>query len=331
MPRKKKSAAATAPSEAAEPSEGWTRYFDPGAERTYLYCEKTGEWFFEEPGPSGPSGQESTTLPEPSAAQGEQVPIFGVSLQDRPSVPPTPVTPPAAPFDRESAVNLAKVDPIVQDLLRDELKLKKKLREIDALETASRVKQLEPMQLTKLSKKQSIMSDLQLVRDHIAEALEEFNSRRVPSQTSDVPRAVAPKLKAKQSQPVQGLNPLPQRGKAPMPINPRIADMRLGNSASRHPTLAGYSGTSATAQSGEGPGDPSGPSGPGPSPSQNTGTGNSQHRAQAKAVSQFPRAAAVSTIPDEDGFVAVRKGAKPKKAAGKGNSSVPAPDDDEFW
>jgi len=348
MPSKKKGTATEA-APSAEPPAGWTRYFDPGTAQTYLYCDETGEWFFETP--TAPAAAPAATpaatpvaapaVPEPDRnpidAQPE-LPIFGVSTA-RPSAPPVPTAPTVSgsgDAGRDAVQDLAKVDPIVQDLLRDELKLKKKLREIEALEVASREKQLEATQLIKLSKKEAILSDLQLVRVHIAEALEEFKSRR-PSEASDVRRtAAAPKTKAKQSQPVQpGVNPLPQRGKAPMPVNPRIADMKLGNSASRHPTLAGYAGSGAQVSSAEGLTQSSGIAG-----TQRTAkstSASSGPKAQSPQVPFVPRQNLEAAIPavDEDGFVAVRKGAKPKKSSGGNVSSAPvapvAPEDDEFW
>ena len=56
---------------------------------------------------------------------------------------------------------------------------------------------------------------------------------------------------------------------------------------------------------------------------------------QSPQVPFVPRQNLGVAIPavDEDGFVAVRKGAKPKKKSSTGNvSSAPvAPEDDEFW
>ena len=226
-----------------EPKDGWTRYFDPGAARTYLYCHQTGEWYFDPPESAKQSKSSELALnsapqePINASEQAGQVPIFGVSLQERPPAPALPAASTraasmSADTGRDGAIqDLAKIDPIVQDLLRDELKLKKKLREIEALEVASQSKQLEAMQLTKLSKKESMLADLQTVQAHLAEALEDFKSRRIRNQASDGfdgSRGVgaAPKLKAKQTQKVQQLNPLPQRGKA-LPVNPRLAN-KLG-------------------------------------------------------------------------------------------------------
>mmetsp|Transcript_77597 Transcript_77597/g.122396 ORF Transcript_77597/g.122396 Transcript_77597/m.122396 type:complete len:343 (+) Transcript_77597:83-1111(+) len=342
MPSKKKSTATEAAS--AEPPAGWTRYFDPGTAQTYLYCDETGEWFFEAPAAATPAAPAAPAEPEPdrNPIDAPELLMFGVSTA-RPSAPPVPAAPtaPIAPTvsgsgdaGRDAVQDLAKVDPIVQDLLRDELKLKKKLREIEALEVASQEKQLEATQLIKLSKKEAILSDLQLVQVHIAEALEEFKSRW-PNGASEVRRtAPAPKTKAKQSQPVQpGVNPLPQRGKAPMPVNPRIADMKLGNSASRHPTLAGYAGSVAQGSSAEGPTQSSGISGT--QRTAKSASASSGPNTQSPQVPFVPRQNLGVAIPavDEDGFVAVRKGAKPKKKSSTGNvSSAPvAPEDDEFW
>ena len=207
-----------------EPKDGWTRYFDPGAARTYLYCHQTGEWYFDPPESAKQSKSSELALnsapqePINASEQAGQVPIFGVSLQERPPAPALPAASTraasmSADTGRDGAIqDLAKIDPIVQDLLRDELKLKKKLREIEALEVASQSKQLEAMQLTKLSKKESMLADLQTVQAHLAEALEDFKSRRIRNQASDGfdgSRGVgaAPKLKAKQTQNVQRLNP----------------------------------------------------------------------------------------------------------------------------
>ena len=329
MPSKKGVAAVAREADpVSEPPAGWTRYFDPGAQRTYLYCDDTGEWFFEAAVAAVPAAPAASE--DPKSAVAEQMPLFGLSVA-RPSAPPVPEAPPEAPpasasvSSRDSAVQeLAKVDPIVQDLLRDELKLKKKLREISALEVASQERQLEATQLTKLSKKDAIVSDLELVQVHIAEALQEFKSRR-PIEPDT--RRPAPKPKSKQSQGVQpGLNPLPQRGKAPLPVDPRIANMRLGNSASRHPTLAGYAGSTGStgstvpAQSAASSGERPGPRTAAVAP-------------KAGLPARVQPAAPQSVGPDEDGFVAVRKGAKPKKGptASAPTTTPMAPDDDAFW
>mmetsp|Transcript_57224 Transcript_57224/g.116558 ORF Transcript_57224/g.116558 Transcript_57224/m.116558 type:complete len:122 (+) Transcript_57224:325-690(+) len=121
-----------------------------------------------------------------------------------------------------------------------------------------------------------------------------------------------------------------------MPVNPRIADMKLGNSASRHPTLAGYAGSGAQVSSAEGLTQSSGIAG-----TQRTAkstSASSGPKAQSPQVPFVPRQNLEAAIPavDEDGFVAVRKGAKPKKKSSGGNvSSAPdapvAPEDDEFW
>ena len=319
-----------------EPKDGWTRYFDPGAARTYLYCHQTGEWYFDPPKSEKQSKSSELALnsapqePINASEQAGQVPIFGVSLQERPPAPALPAASTraasmSADTGRDGAIqDLAKVDPIVQDLLRDELKLKKKLREIEALEVASQSKQLEAMQLTKLSKKESMLADLQTVQAHLAEALEDFKSRRIRNQASDGfdgSRGVgaAPKLKAKQTQNVQRLNPLPQRGKA-LPVNPRLAN-KLGNSASRHPTL-GYLRPESQAVHTEVTAEP---------------PDAAYAAASGPVTRQSQRATDVLVADvDEDGFVAVRRGAKPKKASVRsvgatGQNGPTPPEEEAFW
>ncbi|CAE7646026.1 ANK1 [Symbiodinium sp. CCMP2592] len=74
---------------------------------------------------------------------------------------------------------LAKLDPIVRDFVRDEFRLKKKLREIEALEAAGASgKTLEAAQVAKVSKKGQVLSDLRLVDQHISEALADFQKRQ---------------------------------------------------------------------------------------------------------------------------------------------------------
>ena len=340
MPRKKKHTDELPHSASLEePKDGWTRYFDPGAARTYLYCHQTGEWYFD------PQPEESEKQSKPSdlalnaapqepinaSEQAGQVPIFGVSLQERPPAPALPVASTSAASmsadtGRDGAIqDLAKIDPIVQDLLRDELKIKKKLREIEALEVASQAKQLEAMQLAKLSKKESMLADLQTVQAHLAEALEDFKSRRIRNQASDGvdgSRRVgaAPKLKAKQTQNVQGLNPLPQRGKT-MPVNPRLAN-KLGNSASRHPTL-GYLRPESQAVHTEVTAEP-------PDAAYAAASAGPVARQSQRATDVL-----VADV-DEDGFVAVRRGAKPKKASVRsvgatGPNGPTPPEEEAFW
>ena len=322
-----------------EPKDGWTRYFDPGAARTYLYCHQTGEWYFDPPESEKQSKSSELALnsapqkPINASEQAGQVPIFGVSLQERPPAPALPAASTraasmSADTGRDGAIqDLAKIDPIVQDLLRDELKLKKKLREIEALEVASQSKQLEAMQLTKLSKKESMLADLQTVQAHLAEALEDFKSRRIRNQAFDGfdgSRGVgaAPKLKAKQTQNVQRLNPLPQGGKA-LPVNPRLAN-KLGNSASRHPTL-GYLRPESQAVHTEVTAEPPDAAYAAASAASGPVTRQSQ-RATDVLVADV----------DEDGFVAVRRGAKPKKASVRsvgatGPNGPTPPDEEAFW
>lgn len=89
---------------------------------------------------------------------------------------------------------LAKLDPIVRDFVRDEFRLKKKLREIEALEAAGASgKSLEAAQVAKVSKKGQVLSDLRLVDQHISEALADFQKRQ--------PLPLAPRSSEQQASP----------------------------------------------------------------------------------------------------------------------------------
>ncbi|CAE8597756.1 unnamed protein product, partial [Polarella glacialis] len=154
--------------------------------------------------------------------------------------------------ERPEVIELAKRDQIVAHLVRDEMKLRKKLREIEALEASSATgTSLEAMQVAKVSKKGAILSDLQIIREQIEEALRDFAASphaSVPcAGTARPAAALAPKKAVASSgkSKVAAVDPLPQRGKAPMPVNPRIV-IEDGNSASR---LAAYAPSSTVARS----------------------------------------------------------------------------------
>ncbi|CAE7757192.1 unnamed protein product [Symbiodinium sp. CCMP2456] len=94
----------------------------------------------------------------------------------------------------EVVSELAKLDPIVRDFVKDEFRLKKKLREIEALEAAGASgKSLEAAQVAKVSKKGQVLSDLRLVDQHISEALADFQKRH--------PTPLAPKSSEQQAAP----------------------------------------------------------------------------------------------------------------------------------
>eukprot|EP00931_Biecheleriopsis_adriatica_P059670 TRINITY_DN35746_c0_g1_i1.p1 TRINITY_DN35746_c0_g1~~TRINITY_DN35746_c0_g1_i1.p1 ORF type:complete len:394 (-),score=74.22 TRINITY_DN35746_c0_g1_i1:27-1208(-) len=246
-----------------EPPEGWTRYFDPESERTYLYCEASGDWYFEESNLHAPEvhNPSASSWPFPAVGSSGKAQKVPAALDERPrpsaNQEGTARTSPsqAAALQEESSVGgagsngniefasehpevveLAKQDPIVRDLVRDEMRLRKKLREIQALEVLDR-KPLEASQLAKISKKDSILADLKMVSDHIMEALREFQKTKGPacqptSANSAVKATLRTKPVSKAAKQVATVDPLPQRGKAPMKVNPNLGE-GYGNSASR--------------------------------------------------------------------------------------------------
>ncbi|CAE8640571.1 unnamed protein product, partial [Polarella glacialis] len=116
---------------------------------------------------------------------------------------------------------------------------------------AERGSMMTPLEVAKVSKKGAILSDLQIIREQIEEALRDFAASphaSVPcAGTARPAAALAPKKAVASSgkSKVAAVDPLPQRGKAPMPVNPRIV-IEDGNSASR---LAAYAPSSTVARS----------------------------------------------------------------------------------
>eukprot|EP00930_Biecheleria_cincta_P021486 TRINITY_DN15916_c0_g2_i1.p1 TRINITY_DN15916_c0_g2~~TRINITY_DN15916_c0_g2_i1.p1 ORF type:complete len:393 (+),score=97.38 TRINITY_DN15916_c0_g2_i1:107-1285(+) len=223
----------------AEAPVGWTRYFDPGTEQTYLYCEATGDWHFEiddkEPDKDRPNEPARRGRPAESAASSSAEVPAAINAGGQ-----------FASEDLE-VMELAKQDEIVRDFIRDEMKLRKKLREIETLEAlATEGRQwLEATQVAKISKKDSILSDLGTVKEQITEAMVEFKKSNVsanrPSPASAGSSVAANSRPSKTAQKgqrknpaakVPAVHPLPQRGKAPLPVNPNLA-AQAGNSASR--------------------------------------------------------------------------------------------------
>jgi len=132
---------------------------------------------------------------------------------------------------------LAKTDPIVRDFVKDEMRLRKKLREIEAIEAQAQAgRNLEAGQLAKLSKRSSVLDDLRTIREQIEVAVAAVRPRvspRTASVGADLGGAATaaaaprrrPKTKASASAApkVMPVNPLPQRGQAPMPVDPQLA------------------------------------------------------------------------------------------------------------
>lgn len=207
---------------------------DPCSSRTYLFCEATENWHWEEP---------DSSLEVPV-----QMPDVDVSAQSAPATCTTSFT-----CTDPQVVDLVKNDPILRDLVRDELRLRKKLREIDTLETAAAAgQQLLETQLAKLARRGTILSDLQLIAEQIDEAKEQLQqlsevsspnhlATSIPSSRSGA--RVRPKPKVPRTD-LDVMDPLPQRGKVPMPVPAQVANAGLaGNTASR---LAAYAPLSTT-------------------------------------------------------------------------------------
>jgi len=228
---------------------------DPTSLRTYLYCDATEEWHWEwledkvvarPPPPAVPTeavlqaatlaaevAEEDEPLEQKEAAQEVQA-LQRQQQQDQ--------GPPSLASDPE-IVALAKSDPIVKDLLKDELRFRKTLRDISALETAAASgQQLEETQAVKISRRPAVLADLQIVTDLLEDAKQMFSAyadappaRTTPTGT----RQKQPQSKAKKkAKPVEAVNPLPQQGKAALPISAAVLAAGLAsNTATR---LAAY-------------------------------------------------------------------------------------------
>jgi len=307
------------------PPRGWTRYIDPESERTYLYCEASEEWHWEEdesltqapppppPAPSGPKSPQQANVIKDTPAEEVQQYLPGLSSMPThaaatsrkaeqrtkknapartptvstsagspaPASPPSPPPPPpprpktsaagppiasSTPDDHATAmgtsaqldfaaedpevVALAQRDPIVRDLVKDEMRLRKKLREVEALESAAAGGQrLDAAQTAKLSKRAAILADLATVREQINEARQQLEKPQASRQTAADEQPAGSSgnnSKRKNAQKARGpqkaappVDPLSQRGRAAMPINPLLAAAASeGGSASRIAAIA---------------------------------------------------------------------------------------------
>jgi len=134
-------------------------------------------------------------------------------------------------------------------LVKDEMRLRKRLREVEALESAAAGGQrLDAAQTAKLSKRAAILADLATVREQINEARQQLEKPQASRQTADEQPAGSSgnNSKRKNAQKARGpqkaappVDPLPQRGRAAMPINPLLAAAASeGGSASRIAAIA---------------------------------------------------------------------------------------------